>query len=129
MSNESVKPPAEPAQQLPKPPDIKNDSGGKNPPNPPIIPPVQERPAENPNSGRNEKNLTKWNVFERGVKIVECVALIAGVITAIFIGYQWKEMRKASVDAEHALDLNRQQLDAMKSQSDIMQIQLDESMA
>jgi len=66
------------------------------------------------------KNLTKWDYFERVVKIIECASLAGGVAVAFFIGYQWKEMRTASEEAEKAIELNRQQLKVMQGQLDEM---------
>lgn len=60
------------------------------------------------------------------LKLSNVLLFIGGVATAFFIGYQWKEMRKASGDAEKAIELNRQQLAAMQTQSDVMRGQLDE---
>lgn len=113
-------------EKPPKSPSIKGDATAKNPPNPPSLTPAQDRPSSNAATQNNHKKLTKWECFERGVKIVECLALIGGVATAVFIGYQWQEMRKASGDAEKALDLTSQQLKAMQTQSYVMQGQLDE---
>lgn len=117
---------SKPAEKPPEPQSIKDDATAKNPPNPPPLPPAQDRPTGNTPADNEHKNLTIWECFERIVKVIECLALIGGVATAFFIGYQWQEMRKASGDAEKALDLTSQQLKAMQTQSEVMQGQLDE---
>lgn len=117
---------SEPTEKPPETQNIKGDSTAENPPNPPPLPPAQDRPASDDDPNNEHKKLSKWEWFERVVKVIESVALIGGVATAFFIGYQWKEMRKASGDAEQALSLTGEQLKAMQTQSDVMQEQLDE---
>jgi hypothetical protein len=114
MSDESVKPATKPAEEQPKAIGINCESGNQIEEHTPSLPTVEQRPKRNGKTGCNQEKITHWEYFERFVKCIECVALIGGVATAIFIGYQWKEMRKASEDAEKTIALSQGQLDEMK---------------
>jgi hypothetical protein len=104
MGTEPEEPVSNPTEKPPESPSIKDDSDAEGPPSPPLGPPAQHCPEHNDDARDEWKYLKAWGKFERVVKVTECLALLAGVITAFFIGYQWKEMRKASGDAEKQLD-------------------------
>ena len=128
MSDESVKSAAEPPKQSPENPSKQSDPQNKNEPKQEsAVTSPKASPSDKTHSNDGQKKLSAWEKFERMVKIIECVALIGGVATAFFIGYQWQEMRKASGDAEKTIELNSKQLQAMQVQSDIMQAQLNEA--
>ena len=114
MSDESVKTAAKPAEKTPKTIDIKDNSKSENPPNPPPVPPAKDRPNNQPNPNPHESKLTKWEIFERWLRVIEFAALISAVPTAIFIGFQWHEMVKASKTAEKQLNVMQWQLQEMQ---------------
>jgi hypothetical protein len=111
MSEESEK--SVPAEQLLK---------SENAPNPPPVSPAQGEPCNNKDTQSEAKKLTLWEKFERIFTAVEFIALITAIPTAIFIGYQWREMVKASKVSE-------KQLAVMQGQTDVMKRQMDDSEA
>jgi hypothetical protein len=126
MSDE-LKPPAPvPTEKPPISPSEESNTDNKNTHNPDVAPPAKERPKHNANPAGDTKKLTKWEIFERGIKIFELFGFIAAIVTAWFIGVQWNEMTKASKVAEKQLGVMQGQSDAMQRQSDVMLRQLDE---
>jgi hypothetical protein len=119
MNDELEKSVPIPVEETPQAQNIQQNPKATETPNPPSIPPAEERPRENANTTDNQKNLTKWELFERVVKVVECLAFIGAVVSAFFIGVQWSEMANATKVATD-------QLKAMQGQADIMKGQLDE---
>ncbi len=103
-----------PAEQPPKSPNIEHNPESKNPPNPPSVPTAENRPPHKTNPEPNKEKVTKWEIFERCIRVAEFVAFIAAIATAVFIGYQWHEMVKSSKIAEGQLRVMQGQLDEMK---------------
>jgi hypothetical protein len=101
-------------QQFPKSKDVKGSSQPDDQPNPPAIPLTKDCKSNHTKPGPHENKLTKWEIFERWIRVIEFAALISAVPTAIFIGCQWHEMVKASKIAENQLGIMQGQLDEMK---------------
>ncbi len=80
-----------------------------------IFPTAKQAPANDGDSGKQHKKLTKREKFERWIRVAEFAAFIAAILTAVFIGYQWHEMVKSSKIAGRQLDVMQRQLDEMKT--------------
>jgi hypothetical protein len=103
-----------PPEQPPKTPNVEGNPECQKPPNPPMVIPAKDGVKDQGGTKSAVKQLTKWEKFERVIRVIEFLALISAIPTAYFIGRQWSEMVSASKIANGQLTVMQGQLDEMK---------------